>query len=84
MKNNETIEMELSVPMIKMLAHAYYQCKNREADFYSSFMDLHGEALDEQGDMSWYDDEFNEFFSTICDLDAIITKKEISLKRIGK
>jgi len=65
-------EIELTEPIVKMLAHAYRQ----RNDIWHNFMEDHAEEVYEEGSESWYDDEYNNFFSIICDLDEELKKKK--------
>lgn len=63
-------EIELTEPMVRMLAHAYRQ----RQDIWANFMEDHYEEIEAEGSVSWYDDEYNNFFSIICDLDEELSK----------
>lgn len=60
----KTITIELTEPMIKMLAHAY-----REGKIWKDFMEDHYDEIEDEGSVSWYDDEYNRFFTEVCDED---------------
>ena len=67
-------EIELTEPIVRMLAHAY-----RQRDMWDKFMEDHYEEIEDEGSISWYDDEYNNFFTTICDLDEELSKKDLAV-----
>ena len=69
-------EIELTEPIVKMLAHAY-----RTGEIYHNFMDDNYVQVEDEGSLSWYDDEYNNFFTIICDLDEELTKKTLAVSK---
>lgn len=64
----EPLEMELSEPIVRMLAHAY------RYGLWGSFMEKYGEEIEDEGSVSWYEDEFDKFFWEVCDADDELTR----------
>jgi len=67
-------EIELTEPIVKMLAHAY-RTNDRSKDIYLNFMNKYYDEIEAEGSISWYEDEYDNFFYTICDLDEELNKK---------
>tara|TARA_R110000868_G_scaffold113675_2_gene304886 strand:- start:3965 stop:4213 length:249 start_codon:yes stop_codon:yes gene_type:complete len=72
MKNDNYLDkIYLTEPMVRMLAFAY---RNQKDVIWGEFMDTYMDGIDDEGSLSWYDDEYNSFFTEICDLDESLPK----------
>lgn len=57
----------LTEAQVRMLAHAIRN------NMYDNFMEDHGEAIEDEGSVSWYDDEFTNLANDICTWDEELT-----------
>ena len=68
----KTYTIELTEPMIHMLASFYANNDNIYHDFINEVINEEGDTmydrLESEGNLSWYNDEYNKFFGEISEI----------------